>query len=633
MATTEKGIYYPADYDEVADIPDDMKKMAESIDDVIEHDRGLVDEFVEETNQKIETIQAEQTTQNENIQENTDSIQALETKHNTEVAELQSQIEELQEENQALADLIPTGEESGSDITLSDSARYYFKKIVPGGKSEHETFTGKNQLQVSATSQTINGIEYTINEDGTIKANGTATAQSQLNMGTFNFEANTSYILNGCPAGGSTSTYRQIISGGSAEYGEGVSVSYTEDTEASIYIRIMSGVTVNNLVFKPMIRLASIADATFEKYVGGQSAPNPNYECPIRNVTGNVEVKVENKNILNLNVEGILAVSIDTAIKKDNNIYIKTNTKYVASYRIPVKYKLNEPMTISFDAQFLKTLDIPNHNSLVYFRKGNMTKGAIGLRNNTNKNSYSITIEEGLDEEGYTFWIYLKTMQTDEAKEVEIQFENLQIEYGTKATTPVPHEEQTAIFPLEEGQVLHETDTIEDKIVQRGKTLVFDGTENWLITGYSVFYLTSITDYKISNGNICLCTHYTSTENVGASSSVQDKKSCFINTHRSYRFYIKDTSFETVEEFKTFLAQQYANGTPVTLEYELETPIEIPFTEAQRTAKAQIDKLYSYKGTTHITSNANLDVTYRKDPNIRDTRLDALEARVALLEG
>lgn len=31
MAKTSKGIYYPYDYNEIADIPEDMKQMAESI--------------------------------------------------------------------------------------------------------------------------------------------------------------------------------------------------------------------------------------------------------------------------------------------------------------------------------------------------------------------------------------------------------------------------------------------------------------------------------------------------------------------------------------------------------------------------------------------------------------------------
>ena len=36
MGTTRKGIIYPSDYEQGADIPADMKKMAESIDGVIE---------------------------------------------------------------------------------------------------------------------------------------------------------------------------------------------------------------------------------------------------------------------------------------------------------------------------------------------------------------------------------------------------------------------------------------------------------------------------------------------------------------------------------------------------------------------------------------------------------------------
>ena len=39
MATTEKGIYYPDDYNSVADIPQDFKEMAESIDDAIEKNK------------------------------------------------------------------------------------------------------------------------------------------------------------------------------------------------------------------------------------------------------------------------------------------------------------------------------------------------------------------------------------------------------------------------------------------------------------------------------------------------------------------------------------------------------------------------------------------------------------------
>ena len=56
MATTPKGIYYPNDYNEIADIPKDMKKMAESIEEVFE-----------DTDSDLSDIKEEQTTQNNRL--------------------------------------------------------------------------------------------------------------------------------------------------------------------------------------------------------------------------------------------------------------------------------------------------------------------------------------------------------------------------------------------------------------------------------------------------------------------------------------------------------------------------------------------------------------------------------------
>lgn len=51
MATTEKGIIYPDNYNSVADVPQDLKIMAESIDNAIEEnqydDKKIVDKLNE----------------------------------------------------------------------------------------------------------------------------------------------------------------------------------------------------------------------------------------------------------------------------------------------------------------------------------------------------------------------------------------------------------------------------------------------------------------------------------------------------------------------------------------------------------------------------------------------------------
>lgn len=595
MATTEKGIYYPADYDEVADIPDDMKKMAESIDDVIEHDRGLVDEFVEETNQKIETIQAEQTTQNENIQENTDSIEALTTKHNTEVAELQSQIEELQEENQALEDQIPTGEATGSDITLSDSARYYFKKIELGGKSEQTTYAGKNfaninNIKTSSMMKLENNNIILQNNNSQNGYNTTNITLAQL-CPSLKIGDNVELSFNTT----SSMTAKNII------YFSGASDSWAKGTKKTITQAMLDSTVVLYGGYNEVATISEFMISTeggaYEPYTGGQPAPNPGYECPIQNVTGDVEVKVENENLCSL-------------------VQVPSNNKNTIRFYINPKF-IEKTFSIAFT-----TNEALSGNSLYCVVDG-QSIGVIGTLSgsaNARVNTSITLTEENFAKIKSANTVYFNVYKSGAVFTVP---EDAQIKNGT-ITDYVPHEEQTAIFPLEEGQRLHKDDTIEDKIVQKRKTLVFDGTENWSFSESRQCFMyssglinkaaqNSLSNYFIEKAITALATEYG------------------MYTKYTYQIYIGFPN-ATLEEFKAWLAEKYASGKPLTIEYWLDEPIEIPFTEAQRTAKANIDKLYSYKGTTHITSNANLDVTYRKDLETMIDKMEELDARLSLLE-
>lgn len=137
---------------------------------------------------------------------------------------------------------------------------------------------GKNKLPYpyDSNSQTISGVTFTVNSDGTIKANGTATAEINFNLLISKSLASVgitsgTYTLNGCPSGGSSSTYRIQIrqnSSWATDNGSGVNFTYNDSSPVNdlVRINILSGATVNNLTFKPMIRLASEADATYEPY-------------------------------------------------------------------------------------------------------------------------------------------------------------------------------------------------------------------------------------------------------------------------------------------------------------------------------------------------------------------------------
>ncbi|MBQ6986892.1 MAG: collagen-like protein, partial [Oscillibacter sp.] len=162
--------------------------------------------------------------------------------------------------------LTPT--QSGTGDPSPDNIR-----PISGVSSVTVTRTGKNLLNMTADSRTMGGITFTVDRAaGTVTANGTATQLVSFAVGDFHFKAGTRYILSGCPAGGSSSTYYAYD--GYADHGYFDYGSGTQPFDGSAatgttryYARIFSGVTVNNLVFRPMIRFAD-TDAAFEPYQG-----------------------------------------------------------------------------------------------------------------------------------------------------------------------------------------------------------------------------------------------------------------------------------------------------------------------------------------------------------------------------
>lgn len=135
---------------------------------------------------------------------------------------------------------------------------------------------GKNLLKNTANSQTINGVTFTVNDDGSVTANGTATDAVYFYL--IRNDSKSVYsdivgkVISGCN-GGSDGTYGIYVTyynqntniqdianfGGSTVIPENSGASYF-----SFYIYIWKGYTANNLTFYPMIRLASETDDTYE---------------------------------------------------------------------------------------------------------------------------------------------------------------------------------------------------------------------------------------------------------------------------------------------------------------------------------------------------------------------------------
>ena len=120
------------------------------------------------------------------------------------------------------------------------------------------TVANKNYINIENTSKTINGITFTVNSDGSILANGTATdrASYPIQNNFKKFEAG-QYFVSGCPSGGSESTYYLILwnenwASMGSEYGKGKLVSLSNQ-KVKLHINIMQGTVCNNLLFKPQM--------------------------------------------------------------------------------------------------------------------------------------------------------------------------------------------------------------------------------------------------------------------------------------------------------------------------------------------------------------------------------------------
>lgn len=116
----------------------------------------------------------------------------------------------------------------------------------------------------------------------------------------------------------------------------------------------------------------------------------------------------------------------------------------------------------------------------------------------------------------------------------------------------------------------------EVETTRRIKKLVLTGEENtWVRSGAAsnTFYF-EVADYLRQRINITICSHYTSQANIGGGAEMRDGNVSFYANagHTGQYFFVRDSNLATVTDLKSYLAAQYAAGTPVTIWYVLATP-------------------------------------------------------------
>ena len=536
-----------------------------------------------------------------------DFTTALKTKleglSNYDDTEIQQDIQDIQEKDleqdeklETQNDLIERLKDNQINITTEQSSTINVQdcsnlsaKIDVFGVSSQETRSGKNLLDISLLAKELtNGISYTYGNDK-IHVEGTATALAPSNVAnvTNKLEIGKKYILSL-----NKSNNDNVIATASIQYNDGTpqawvsSFMFAENMQAvNIYLQVSSGTTVN-VDITAQLEEGEVA-TEYEKY---GASPSPEYPSEIENVVGDIDITVSNKNLF----DGIFE---EGTIDAEGNLVTTSNVIRTKNF-----IKANGLISISYE----NALDIAvyaydiNKNFIAVVDK--QTTTSLGLEKASSYNLPQTT--KYIKFRFNSGYINLTT--------------KAQVEKSNIATDYIEHEQQTITFPLEEGQKLYKGDYLaSDGIHHKRKQIAFDGTENWaLYAGYAnnaekgYCYYLNIVDCKIVK-DTSISTHFKNVfgayqESVGYIGAFSD------NLSVKNKYFISDK--ENLEKFKAYLAEQKTAGTPVKLEYELETEEIEAFTEEQQAAYDQLQNAKTYKTVTNVfTDNAEVEMNYIAD--------------------
>ena len=159
---------------------------------------------------------------------------------------------------------------------------------------------------------------------------------------------------------------------------------------------------------------------------------------------------------------------------------------------------------------------------------------------------------------------------------VNATYKNIQLELGNVATTYTPYIGQTNTLTLPETVYGGEVDAVTGEGKQAWRLITLDGTEDWTVFGK---FLEDKSDWYYTTGRIQgtvnavpakgndVCSHYPHAD-VSNNNTV---KGCAI-VWQCIRVRFGDTIPDNADNWKAYLAAQYAAGTPVQVAVKLDPP-------------------------------------------------------------
>lgn len=268
-------------------------------------------------------------------------------------------------------------------------------------------------------------------------------------------------------------------------------------------------------------------------------------------------------------------------------IKVKPNTSYTLSISVPVYFISISEYSTTSDSGFIvrKAGSSGNQNLLTITTEANTNF----IRFGSNLDSSEVTMEEvlGIDwmlnqgSSALPYEPYKGSVYVDGTQE--------QLSIGANDTASVEN-------LLSVGAYYDEQEILSGIVTRRIGILILDGTESYgTSSAYgAAFYIRNAANTWSANRNeTVICSHF-----IGRStaSQVQPVDTCFFNSSGHFYFRVPDNSDPAA--FKSWVAAQYANGTPVMIVYN-------KLSSAETTETVAGQEINLADGTNYVSSTGS----------------------------
>ena len=401
------------------------------------------------------------------------------------------------------------------------------------------------------TTKTANGVTFTVNSDGSVTVNGTATSDADFMLLRGPIQSySESYFLSGCPTGGSDTTYYISESfTASKDTGNGVVLNNLPSDQAWRIV-IKSGTTVNNLVFRPMLNAGTEAKPYSKWFAGLKNASFEKIVSTGKNLIPRKGTKIIKGVTFEENADGTLNINGTT--------YNDSNADY---YFLGGTAENDEAFTAEIALILSTNYIMATNNDLVGVRT---SSGLLIAISGASVNQAEIPAGTRI------YGIFVRVGPGETVSQNNVYF---MLNIGTSALPYEPYISD-ALFaetPIElaEYDVAY-PETGETK--RQSNTLTFDGTEEWYLTGnaennfYNYRYYTPISVEAQKTKVPCICNKYD--YNVSVENDTRNDIGILVIRGYVYIRLGSNSTIKNAAEWKAHLAELAAAGNPVTVTYK-----------------------------------------------------------------